>query len=80
MRRVYYLERDVWKDRKAARARLSDVRDGTKDSAQEKHLRERDAWIPNPEESDTCPSVGMFRMPWIRSWIASDVLVSDITS
>jgi hypothetical protein len=80
MRRVYYLERDHWKDQKAARAKLSDVNIATKDSVQERHLFEREAWIPHPEQNDTCASVGMFCVRWFASWIVSDVPVSDMTS
>ncbi|CAB9496980.1 CSC1-like protein [Seminavis robusta] len=69
MRRVYYLEYDMWKGRKAElkATMLSDV-DGISKSGrshdeiihEEKHLFERDAWIPHPEQRDTPPNIELY--------------------
>ena len=76
MRRVYYLESDVWEERaKELRETLlhEEVQrrerkkkshftfdETKKKKKEEKHLVERPAWIPHPEQRDTVPNIALY--------------------
>jgi Late exocytosis, associated with Golgi transport len=64
MRRVYYFERDIYGQRKQELADMT-TRSLTRNSKnksmeQEKHLIERDPWVPHPEQRDTVPSIALY--------------------
>jgi Late exocytosis, associated with Golgi transport len=76
MRRVYYFERDIWRQRQqeqlelaAAAAMTSSSTSGnappssltsTKRSKKERHLVDREPWVPHPEHPDTVPSIALY--------------------
>ena len=76
MRRVYYLESDIWEQRRAElrntllhdeiqrRERKKKARftfDETKtDKEANRHLIDRDPWIPHPEQRDTVPNIALY--------------------
>ena len=75
-RRIYYLEVDVWKERKAELKEtllynemqqpnnevftFSDPDIKRSQYPKERHLIDRDPWIPHPEQRDTVPNVALY--------------------
>jgi Late exocytosis, associated with Golgi transport len=70
MRRVYHFERDIWGQRKqeladtmtamSSRRSSSLTRRSKKLKDEEKHLIEREPWVPHPEQPDTAPSIQLY--------------------
>jgi hypothetical protein len=77
MRRVYYLERDLWDERRSelrntllhSEAKERDRKrqthftfeqTGKHKEEEEKHLVDRDPWIPHPEQRDTVPNIALY--------------------
>ena len=76
MRRVYYLESDIWEERCAElretllheevqrRERKKKTHftfeETKRRKEEERHLVERDPWIPHPEQRDTVPNIALY--------------------
>jgi hypothetical protein len=57
MRRVYYLEYDIWGER---RSELRQTMLDENTYKQEPHLTDRDPWVPHPEQRDTVPNIALY--------------------
>lgn len=70
MRRVYYLEYDIWGERREELKQTMLLDDDDYDEANadpkqqprapERHLIERDPWIPHPEQRETVPNIALY--------------------
>ena len=71
LRRVYYLEADLWKDRKEEleqvlltaqreKTEIGRSRQHSKTEKDESHLLDRKPWIPHPEQRDTVPNIELY--------------------
>ena len=58
IRRVYYHEMDMWKERKKELKETMLLDDDQRDCEDNPHLHNREAWIPHPEQRDTPPNIG----------------------
>jgi hypothetical protein len=57
MRRVYYLEYDIWGQR---RNELKETLLQEDTAQKEPHLYNRDPWVPHPEQRDTVPNIALY--------------------
>jgi hypothetical protein len=57
MRRVYYLEYDIWGER---RNELRQTISHEHTYRSEPHLTDRDPWVPHPEQRDTVPNIALY--------------------
>jgi Late exocytosis, associated with Golgi transport len=57
MRRVYYLEYDIWGER---RSELRQTMLDENTYQLEPHLTDRDPWVPHPEQRDTVPNIALY--------------------
>ena len=65
LRRVYYLEADVWGDRREELGRTLLAEDHSKKKRHTKgdiHMVRRQPWIPHPEQRDTVPNVELYSL------------------
>lgn len=62
MRRVYYLEYDIWGERREElkQTMLFDDYNRGKKKNPERHLVDRDPWIPHPEQRETVPNIALY--------------------
>jgi Late exocytosis, associated with Golgi transport len=97
MRRVYYFERDIWRQRQQEQLELAAVMTGgnappssltttnkrskklKKGDDKDRHLIDREPWVPHPEQPDTVPSIALYSVlvggippPPPRRWRQND--------
>lgn len=61
MRRVYYLEHDLWGERQEELQQTMVLsNDPSSKPSSERHLHERDPWIPHPEQRETVPNIALY--------------------